>query len=307
MKKNGKITLAVLTAGTILSLAVRIYVIVAHTDMTTGFLYHGEELLCNILYYGIIAAAAVTAIFTARVDEKNGVGERTASDIGSAGVAMIGFLTLIAGLFAAYEGMKEIKAITPTKFLIAVDFLFALVLIIIAFATLYKKKFTPGLGYSYSLIGAYCTCRGIYCFMSRMAIVTVPEYLIECLSLIGMSVFFVLLGRFLSGNETKHTRKAACFWGVGTAVITLSSALGTLIARAVAPEEIRVRIVFTSYDAESFRQASAGVDAYKMVATPWVNLFLGALIVAALVTMFLRSAPKSEDTQTVEANTEDMG
>ena len=303
MKKNGKITLAVLAAGMILSLAVRIYVMVAHTDMTTGFLYHGEEPLCNILYYGIIAAVAVAAIFTAGIGVKNAEGEQNASDIGVTGTVVIGFLTMIAGLFAGYEGIKETKAITPTKFLIAVDFLFAAVLLIIAFTTLYKKRFTPGVGYSYSLIGAYCTCRGIYCFMSRMAIVTVPEYLIECLSLIGMSVFFVLLGRYLSGNETKRTRRAACFWGAGTAAITFSSALGTIVARIAAPAEIGSRIVFTSYDAESFRQASEGVDAYKMVVTPWVNVFLGALIVAALVAMFVKPASKPQDTQVFETST----
>ena len=294
MKKNSKITLVVLAAGTILSLAVRIYVIVAHTDMTTGFLYHGEELLCNILYYGIIAAAAVASVFTARIDEKNGIGEQTALDIGKAGVTAIGFLTMLAGMYAAYEGITEFKAITPTKFLIAADLLFAVVLIAIAFVTLGKKRFTPGLGYSYSLIGAYCICRGIYCFMSRMAITTVPEYLIECVSLIGMSVFFVMLGRYLSGNETKHTRKFVCFWGVCTVSITLSSALGTLIARFISPEEIRKRIVFTSYEAESFRQASAGSDAYKMTATPWVNLVFGVLIAVSLAMMFTKSA-KTED------------
>ena len=305
MKKNTKITLAVLAAGIILSLAVRVYVIVAHTDMTTGFLYHGEELLCNALYYGIIAAAAAVSVFTARADEKNGIEEQTASDMGSAGVAVIGFFTMFAGMFAAYEGIKEIKAITPTKFLIAVDFLFAAVLVAIAFATLSKKRFTPGLGYSYTLIGAYCICRGIYCFMSRMSIVPVPEYLIEGLSLIGMAVFFAMLGRFLSGNETSHTRRFLCFWGVGTASITFSSAFGTLIARAAAPEEIRMRIVFTSYEAESFRQASAGADAYKLVATPWVNVFLGAVIVASLVTMFIKTGHRSENTPAIGTDTEE--
>ena len=294
--KYSKKTLAVLTAGIILSLAVRIYIIVAHTDMTTGFLYHGEELLCNLLYYGIIAAAAVASVFTVRVDEKSGVGEKTAADIGGAGVTVIGFLTMFAGVFAGYEGITEFKAITPTNYLIAVDFLFAVIIVVIAFVTLAKKRFSPGLGYSYSLIGAYCICRGIYCFMNRMAIVTVPEYLIECLSLIGMSVYFVILGRFLSGNETKHTRKFVCFWGVGTASITLSSALGTLIARFAAPEEIRMRIVLSSYEAESFRQASAGANAYKMTASPWVNLFLGVLIAASLVTVFTKPATPAIET-----------
>ena len=294
-------TLAVLAAGIILSLAVRVYVIAAHTDMLTGFLYHGKALMCNLLYYGIILAAAVASVFTARVDEKSGIKERTASDIGSAGAMVIGFFTMLAGFFAAYEGFTEIKAITPTTFLIIADFLFAAVLVAIACVVLAKKRFTPGLGYSYSLVGAYCISRGVYCFMSRMAIVTVPEYLIECLSLIGMSVYFVLLGRFLSGNETKRTRRFASLWGTATASITLSSALGTIIASFAAPEEIRMRIVYTSYEAESFRQASAGVDAYKLVATPWVNLVLGMLIVASLVIMFAKPAHKSE-TQAIETN-----
>ena len=305
MKKNAKLTLAVLAAGMILSLAVRVYVIVVHTDMKTGFLYHGEALLCNILYYGIIIAAAVASVFTARMDESNGIGEQTASDIGSAGAVVIGFLTMLAGLFAAYEGLKEMKAITPTAFLIAVDFLFAAVLVAIAFVTICKKRFTPGLGYSYTFIGAYCTCRGIYCFMSKMAIVTVPEYLIECLSLIGMAVFFAMLGRFLSGNETQHTRKFLCLWGVGTASLTFSSAFGTLLARLIAPEEIRLRIVMTSYEAESFRQASAGVDAYKLVATPWVNVFIGAVIVASLAAVFVKTGRRARNTRVVDAYTEE--
>ena len=302
MKKNSKITLAVLAAGVVLSLAARIFVITAHTDMKTGFLYHGDELLCNVLYYGIIVIAAVTAIFTSKYDEKNSAfGECTAKSITGAKAAVIGFLTLGTGLFAAYEGYTEIHAITRNMFLVIVDFLFGAALIAIAFATLYKKEFTPGLGYSFSFIGVYCVCRGIYCFMSRMAIVTVPEYLIECLCLIVMAVFFVLLGRFLSGNETKRTRKAMCFWGVGTSALTLSSAFGTIIARIAAPEAVRSRIVMTSYDAESFRQASEGVDAYKMVYTPWVNVFLGLLTAAVLVIMFMNKSPKS-DTSETESN-----
>lgn len=302
MKKKGMITLAVMTAGTLLSLLVRIYVIVVHTDMATGFLYHGEELLCNILYYGIIIAASVGAVFTARLDERNALSGQTAADISGPKAVAIGFAAMLTGLFAAYEGIGEMRAISPTKFLIAADFIFAAILMVIAFVTLYKKEFKPGLGYSYSLIGAYCICRGMYCFMSRMAIVTVPEYLIECLSLIGMSVFFVTLGRFLSGNETKHTRKAVAFWGVSSVALTLSSAFGTLIASVAAPEAIRRRIVFSSYAAESFRQSSTGVDAYMLTITPWVNVFLGALIAVSLAAVFTKSSPGSKSAEISETD-----
>lgn len=305
MKKNGRITLAVLAAGVILSMMVRIYVIVAHTDMLTGFLYHGEELLCNGLYYGIVLAAMIAAVFTARADDKRCAAPRTAGDINGARAAVLGFLTLLMGLFAAYEGIAEIRAITPTAFLIISDLFFSAVLMVIAFVTLYKKRFTPGLGYSYSLIGAYCVCRGIYCFMNRMVILTVPEYFIECLSLIGMSIFFVLLGRFLSGNETKLTRISLCFWGVGSASLVLSSAFGTLISSFAAPEEIRCRIVYSSYAAESFRQSSAGIDAYKMVIVPWTNVFMGLLIAASLVVMFMKPNVKTVELPAADSKQDD--
>lgn len=303
MKKNGRITLSVLAAGVILSTLVRIYVIVVHTDMMhTGFLHHGEELLCNGLYYGIVLAAMIAAVFTARADDKRLGVPRTASDISGPRAVVLGFLTLFAGLFAAYEGIAEIHAISPMLFLTISDLIFAIMLMIIAFFTLYKKSFTPGLGYSYSLIGVYCVFRGIHCFRNRMVILTIPEYLIECLSLIGMAVFFVLLGGYLSGNETKRTRKALCFWGTGSASLVLSSALGTLIASVIAPEEIQNRIVYSSYAAESFRQSSMGADAYKMVIVPWTNVFFGLLIVSLLVVMFMK--PKGRTSELPSEETE---
>ncbi len=295
MKKNSKLTLLILALGVVLSTAARVFVISAHTDMNTGFLYHGDELLCNLLYYGVIVIASAAAVFTARLDENSGIKERSAADISGAGTALIGFLTIFAGVFAVYEGITEIDAITPNKFLMFADFIFGAVQVALAFVTLVKKKFTPGVGYSYSLIGVYCICRGIYCFMNRMAITTVPEYLIECMSLIGMAVFFVLLGRFLSGNETPRTRKALSFWGVLTASLTLSNAFGVMIAKLTAPSSVSGRIVYTSFAAERFKQAQKGIDAYNMVFSPWVNLLLGALTAVALVVLFAGRTAKSDE------------
>lgn len=295
MKKNSKITLLVMALGVILSTAARVFVISAHTDMNTGFLYHGDELLCNLLYFGVIAIASAAAIFTAKIDEKNGAKDLTAAAVPTVGAVVMGFLTIFAGGFAIYEGIAEIHAITPNRFLMLSDFIFGTVLLVIAFVTLVKQKFTPGLGYSYSLIGVYCICRGIYGFMNRMAIVTVPEYLIETLSIIGMSVFFVLLGRYVSGNESSKTRAALAFWGVASASLTLSNALGTMIAKIAASSEVKARIVTSTYIAESFKQAQKGVNAYAMVFTPWVELFLAALAAAGVAFLFI--GKRDEDVQ----------
>lgn len=294
MRKNGRLTLAVLAAGIVLSTAVRSSVIAAHTDMKTGFLFHGDEPLCNILYYGIILAAAVTSVFTSRIGEKGCV-VGSAADISGSGTVVTGFLALGTGMLSAYEGISELRAVSPMLFLTVIDLLFAAVLLVIGFATLYKKRFTPGLGYTYSLIGVYCVFRGLYSFMNRMVIVTVPEYLIETLSLICMSVYFLMLGRYLSGNETRRTPGAICFWGTWASALVLSSALGTVIASLAASGEVSERIVFSTYAAESFRQASRGIDAYNMVITPWVNLILGVMIVVSVVMMLGSPARSSLD------------
>lgn len=294
MRKNGRITLAVLAAGIVLSAAVRFYVISAHTDMTTGFLYHGDELLCNILYYGIIFVTAIASIFTSRIGEAGSV-VGSASDVTGGKAVVTGFFDLAAGMLAAYEGITEMRAVSPTLFLTAVDFLFAAVLLVIGFVTLYKRSFTPGLGYAYSLIGVYCVFRGLYAFMNRMVIVTVPEYLVEILGLIFMALYFLVLGRYLSGNETRRTSGAVCFWGTSTAALVLSPALGTIAASLAAPAEISERIVFSSYAAESFRQMRQGIDAYNMVVTPWVNVMLGLMVVFSMFMMFSSPARSSFD------------
>lgn len=294
MRKNGKITLAVLAAGVVLGTAARVWAIAAHTDMKTGFLYHGDELLCNILYYGIILAAAVVSVFTSRAGE-GGCVIGAAAEIPSGGAVVTGFLALGAGLCAAYEGLAEFNAISPMLFLTAIDFLFGALLLIIGFATLFKKRFTAGLGYTYSLIGAYCVCRGLYAFMNRMAIQTVPEYCIEAVSLVCMSVYFLILGRYLSGNDNRRTAGGICFWGVASSGLVLSSALGTIVASITASGEVSERIVFSTYAAESFRQAQRGIDAYNMVITPWVNVMLGVMIVVSVSIMFTSPARSSYD------------
>lgn len=305
MKKSSKITLAVLAAGVVLSLAVRIFVIIKHTDMNTGFLYHGDEILWNGLYYGVIIAAMAASIFTARADEKRTGVQQTAADITGARAVVMSVVLMAAGLSSVCEGIAEIRAISPSKFLMIIDFVFGGLFILIAFFTVCKRRVAPWLGLSYMFLGMFCICRCMYCFMNRMVILTIPEYLIESISLIVMSVFFVLQGRYLSGRKEKHTKKALCFWGVGASSLVFSSVLGTLIASVAAPEEIRRRIVYTSYAAESFKQSSEGVDAYKMTVVPLTDVMLGLIVVTFLVLIFLEAKHKAE--QPALAKTEQSG
>lgn len=293
--KKIKLTPIVLALGIIAGAVVRFFVITQHTEISnnplkrsTGFLFHGDELLWNGLYYGIIVIAAIVAIIAAAIDSKGEEAPLTGAGLGKGRTILIGLLMMTAAVFAAYDGKAEMNAFSPTIFLIIVDFAFALLMGIIAFVTLSNKRFTPVIGYLYSLVGAFCICRGIYCFMSRMAISTVPEYVIQSLSLITMAVYFVMLARFLSGNSTKHTRKAMGFWGASAASLTFSAALGAVFSKLAAPDDIKACIVFSPNVAEDYRQARAGADAYNLVVTQPVELALALVVLVTLIIAFTK-------------------
>lgn len=298
MKKS----LIALIAGFVLCTAIRLYTIVACTDMTSGFYYHDSELLSNILYYGAIALTFVGAVIAARFDEKGEFGRVTEKDVTDARAAVVGFGLLILALFAGYEGMAEAKSRTPLSMLILADYAFAAGAVILAFIVLYKKEFKPFMGFIMALGGAYYTARGICCFKERMVIASVPEYVIAALSAVGASVTFLMFARFFSGNSGKLTKKAMCGWSAATAVMILSSAAATALAHLAAPEEISRRITLSKYEAEMFFQAVIGEDGYKMAYTPLVDIVSAVFIAAVLITvLYAKHTEAAADTVTADS------
>lgn len=292
MKKNSGIALWVMAGGTLLALIMRVYQIIVCTDMNTGFLYHDNNFFEDYGFYIIAVLAMAGAVVGAVLDGKRALGSFLPADVVDGRAAVLGFAMLLMGLCAAYEGYTELSAISPSGFLIFVDFAFGAAMAVIAFVTLYKKEFSAGLGFSYCAAALYFTLRGVNVFLSRMVITAVPEYLIECICVIGGAVFFMLFARLFSGNEQKNTKTALCAWGVPVAVMTLGSSLATIISGFIAPEETASRITGSSYTAEIFYQMNGGRNAYMLVYTPWVNVAMGLFIVAALIIMFL---PKKQE------------
>lgn len=277
MSKNNNLTIAIMEAGLILCLAARIFTIITATDMETGFLYHGSEILHNLLFYGICGAVMVGCAITAR----GSVGY----EFRDGKAVVIGAAMLIMSACACYEGISEFSAYSPSVFLTAADLAGAALMLALALATLSAKKFGPALCFCYTLTGVYFVVRGIYTFINRMAITTVPEYFLDTLSVIFGAFFFAVLGKTLSGNTGKSERAAFCFWGAGTAVLSLSSSLGVIISKLAAPAEISSRITASSYEAEFFNQEIAlGNNGYMMSFMPIVNTALGVFAAAAVIT-----------------------
>lgn len=273
--KTIRIAPIVIIAGAVLSTAARVYAI-SRTNMNEGTLLHDTSLICNILYYGIIVLAVVGATVSMHFDEKRG------TSLGVKGTVAIGFGLLLTALCCGYDGFLEINSLTPSLFLMIIDFGFAAVFTVIAFLTLYKKEFTPGLGFMYVLGGAYFVCRGVNCFMIRIAITTIPEYLIDCLTVISGAVFFMIFAKLTSWNGGKLTVKALFAWGSATFVIAVSSFLGAAASKLLLSPEISQRIVFTAGEAERNFQALHGVDAYLLAFPPLPNIALGIFAAIAM-------------------------
>ncbi len=301
MKKNSRLSVWLMAGAFVLCFVTRLLQIVLGTDMTSGFLYHDNGFLLDWGYYGLILITFVLAIVFAVIDGKKGsFATAPVNNISDGRAAVIGFGLLLTGMCALYEGFAERGALAPLRLLIYIDFIAGALMVVLAFVTLYKKEFKPALGFCYVLPGAYFMLRGVCVFMKRMVITAVPEYLIEAISVLVGSLFFMQLSKLLSGNEKKLTRITVCGYGVAAAVLTLSSSLATVIAGFAAPEDISSRITATAYDAELFFQAGMGENAYFMTYTPWVNVAMGITAAATVAVLFMGEKPKKAESPAEE-------
>lgn len=301
MNKKAKLTLIVLTAGFLLCTAAYVILVTVFTDMNTGFLHREYRLAGNLLFFGIGAAAAAAAIFTARADSKNGL---MTENFSGGKTAVLGILMLVMALCAAFEGVSEIKAFSPSIFLMVSDFAGAAAMAVIGFVTLSSKIMKPGVGFSYSFAALYFVAKAIYSFIDRMVITAVPEYLTGTLAVAFGAVFLALTAKVLSGNGEKNTKSALCFWGVGTVVLNLSSGIGIMLSKLIAPTEISSMITPSVYRAEEYYETTAG--GYMMTFMPYVNLALGVFAAAFIIMLFVRGNTPAEVSE-VPAGTESSG
>ena len=302
MTKNSKFSLLAIIPLFVLCFIARFFQISNGTDFSTGFLYNENGFLVNFAFYGLLILTLGAVIALCVLDKKRG-SAYFENDVRGTMVDMravaVGFPLLVAGAMAAYEGYLQLSALTPSAFLIFVDFLFGAAMVILGFVILYKKEITAAVGFSLVVPAIYYTLRGICVFIDRMVIASVPEYLIECLTIIGMGVFFMLLAKLLSGNESKHTRTAVSAVGATVSVMTLSSAITAVAADLIYSHDIGTRIVTNANDAELYRQALISQTAlmnvsdhgYHMAYTSWVDVVMAVLIILTLSSLYAKAKP----------------
>lgn len=286
---KSRAALITLAAGIVLSSAARVFVI-SKTDMRSGVILDGNEVLCNILYLGaVFLTAFVCAVIRIKDCDADVTGYSGRSSL------LIGFGLLIAAVGIGYEGLAERSSLTPSAFIMFADFFFAALLCVIAFITLYMKEFKPGLGFVYVFGGLYCVLRGVFCFMERMVVTAVPEYFIDCLMAILSAMLFLALARVLSGNTGKLTKAALFGWGSATVVTVFSACIGAAIAKFFMSPDISERVVFSSANAEYYYQSLHGWDAYQLSFPSTADIGIGVFALMSVIAICL-----GKNTQTVE-------
>lgn len=283
--------------------------------MTTGFLYKENGFFANFSFYGLLIITFGAIIALCVLDKKRGGSYFSAEISGSlenTRSVAVGFPMLVAGAIAIYEGYLQATSMTPSGFYVFVDFLFGAAIAVLGLVILIKGRVGNALGFCMVIPAIYYALRGICVFIDRMAINSIPEYLIECMTIIGFGVFFMLLAKLLSGNEGKHTRTAVSAVGITTAVMTLSSAVATIVADIADPLGVSARIVSTAAAAELERQKvlsypvivangnyySMKDGGYFMSYTSWVDVVLAIgviLVLAVLYTEGKKAAAKAAE------------
>ncbi len=304
MKKNSMFSLIAAIPAFVLCLVVRFLQIAGATDFRTGFHFDDCGFLLDYGYYGLLILVFIAVIALCIFDKKRG-GTFFANDKNSITdwkAVFIGFPLLIAGALTIYEGFMQTRALSPSAFLMFVGFIFGALMVVQAFVILYKKEMKAGLGFSLVVPALYYTLRGIGVFLDYMVVASIPEYLIECLCIIGFAVFFMLLAKLLSGNEAKNTRISLAAVGVTTAVMALSNAIAIIMGDIISPNGISARIVTTVNEAEAAEQyaIASGKYGYFMSYMSWTDVVIAVMIVLALIALYKADKPVAEIQQAAE-------
>lgn len=283
MAKKRLITPIILAVGIVLCSVVRVFA-VSRTDMSIGSLYHGSEILCNVLYYGVIIVAAVVAAVFGKYP-KSASGSFSEFRISGGGAVATGFGLLALAIGAAYDGIITIKNPAGSAVFAVIGFVFALAFAVIAFVTLYKKEIKPALGFAYSFGGIYFVLKGVFFFREHMVVAAIPEYLIEVLSIVFGAIFFAMAGKLFTGNGGKIAVRMLYACGTASAVLTLSALIGAAASKLFLGEKIRQKIVFTSTQAVEYSQSVRGYDGYAMSFPAVANIGLGIMTAAVIIAL----------------------
>ncbi len=108
--------------------------------------------------------------------------------------------------------------------------------LITAFIFFANKGIKRSAGYVQLIISVSFTVKAASLFMQDTIIVRVSDELILLLSYVSSVMFFLAIGRFITGNENKHTREKLLFFGGAAAVLSVAASVAGGLAFLIDPQ-----------------------------------------------------------------------
>lgn len=191
---------------------------------TMGFFAEGTPFLAAGGIYLFFIIFALLFIGGGYLDRKNGADSFTckAENISPKytmlmGIAFgVGFALQFIQVFANFE-----------KFTLGVlgEIVIMAAYLATAFIFFANKGIKRSVGYVQLIISVSFTVKAASLFMQDTIIVRVSDELILLLSYVSSVMFFLAIGRFITGNENKHTREKLLFFGAAAAVLSVAASV----------------------------------------------------------------------------------
>lgn len=233
MKKTSNIIPVTAIVATLLAVIYRVFQLLIVVDYNEMGFYdlNAGYLTCYGIYI-LFGLAAIIMIVGAFAGKKKEIGAFVydARALTPKQTAALGISFLAASALKFYD-----LAFSFTE--ISLDFLGEAIIFAVfafmGFMLLSKRTVRPSVGYMQILICISFTLKAAFLFMQDTIITRVSDELILLLSYIASVLFFLALGRFLSGNEAKRTRGKLLVCGCITAMFSACASLSGYIALMV--------------------------------------------------------------------------
>lgn len=235
MQKKIYILPAVTLAASLVSLIFRVFQLIVAVDYgemgffdpDAGFIAAGGLYILLIITAGLLIAGAI-------LDKKkeSGAFTRTADTLGSKQTAILGFAFLAGACLRLYELVFKFSGFGLS---FVGEALIFVLFTAIGFMILSSRRLKPSVGYLHMVICVSYTLKAASLFMQDTIIVRVSDELLLLLSYVGSVLFFLALGRFIAGNESKLTRYKLFIFGGITAALSLCASLAGYVALIIDP------------------------------------------------------------------------
>lgn len=237
---KGKLSLVGAILFTIILSVLRYFQISMGTELPSGFYMQGQEVF-NVGFNVILAAVGICTVLAVvfELKEKYGNSKKKISIINK---PVVGRAAAVVGVCFILSGASmSISVINGFTSVITIDTVFSalscVALIIGGISAFSTSKLSAPLTVTALITIITFLVKAVFYYLDNTVITVMPQKLMMMLYLVVSALFWINLGRMLSGGEKKLTRIAMMSAGFFCGITTFANSVSTIIFAAVNPEK----------------------------------------------------------------------